>query len=120
MPKRDPFEDPQWKAYAQRFIRDVAPHIVDSAYFTVIAPPGGRETDVKQAVEIGYALLMDKPIIVVHAPNRPMPAKLRKVADHIVVGDITTDVGRIMIADQMKAIFDADETDGTFKRKRPQ
>jgi hypothetical protein len=44
--------------------------------------------DVKFAVELGFMVMLDKPIIAVVSPGSKVPLKLAKVADEIVEGDI--------------------------------
>ena len=44
--------------------------------------------DPKMALETGYMIMLDKPIITVVTPGSPVPNKLAMVSDEIVEGDI--------------------------------
>lgn len=82
----NPWEDPGWLAYAQWCIDELAPKIDQSAVTVALVPKG--PTDVKMATEIGFMVLMDKPIIAVVTPGARISSKLAKVADAIVEGDM--------------------------------
>lgn len=96
--------DPEFKRYARHFLDEVAPKMVESAYVITIAPDGGT-ADVKQAVEIGYAILLNKPLIVLKTPGRVVAEKLLRIADHVVEGDMSTEAGRTAVSDQFKRIM---------------
>jgi len=64
---------------------DVGPKIRDSV-FCVIALHAGR-TDIALALQIGLAVLMSKPLLVVSARGVPIPPQLRLIAAEIVEGD---------------------------------
>lgn len=81
----DPFEDPRVKAWAQRVERELVPMIRDSAVTMQIV--SGTEPDVKIAVELGFMILLDKPIILAVLPGVQVPPKLMVVADAIVEFD---------------------------------
>lgn len=100
---KDIFDDIEFKEYAEHFMLEVAPKIKDSAYLMTIAPDGGH-ADVKIAVEIGYAILLNKPLIVVKMPGRTIAEKLLRIADHVIEGDLTTEEGRDSIFQQFARI----------------
>ena len=77
----DPFEDPRWLAYADRVRRELAPKVRESAVAVSVFT---GEIDPKLAIETGYMVLMDKPIIVSVTPGAKVPRKLAMVADEIV------------------------------------
>ena len=81
----DPFNDPEWLDYADHVRRELVPMIEDSAV-TVSMFTG--EIDPKMAIETGYMILMDKPIIVSVAPGAKVPRKLALVADEIVEANL--------------------------------
>lgn len=81
----DPFDTPEWESYAQRVRDELVPMIEGSAVTLTLVPDG--PPDVKLAVELGFCLLMDKPIISVVKPGVKVPKKLRAIADEIVVGE---------------------------------
>lgn len=82
----NPFEDPEWLAYAERVIDKLVPMIRDSAINVSLVPTGGA--DVKFATELGLSIMMDKPIIAVVPPGTKVPANLVKVAVEIIEGDV--------------------------------
>lgn len=82
----DPFESEEFKDYAERVRNDLIPKIKDSA--VTIALISGSKPDVKQAVELGFMVLLDKPIIAVVVPGSTVPRNLIKVADAIIEGDL--------------------------------
>lgn len=56
----------------------------DSAVFVAIFPSG--ETDEKFSIEIGLAVMLDKPLILIVKPGTHFPEKLARVCDRIVEG----------------------------------
>jgi nucleoside 2-deoxyribosyltransferase len=82
----DVWDDPGWKAYAKRCRDELMPMIQDSACAVSLVPSG--EVDVKFAVELGFMIMLDKPIIAVVSAGSKVPLKLAKIADEIVEGDI--------------------------------
>jgi hypothetical protein len=76
-------EDKAWKDYGQRFRREVLPKIMDSAVFLSIGTEVG-DFDVRQATELGAALLMGKPVLLVLPKGRRLGAGMRRAADVIV------------------------------------
>ena len=82
----DVYNSPEFQRYAKRVREELEPMMKDSAVCVSILPSG--ETDVKFAVELGYMIMLDKPIIVVVQPGSKVPAKLTKVADIIVEGSV--------------------------------
>lgn len=78
---RDPWDDPQARAWAHDVESTMVPAMRDSA---CVAPMWTGKVDVKIAVEMGAAVLLDKPIILVVKSGVHVPAKLVAVADRIV------------------------------------
>lgn len=83
----DPFDDPDAKAWAEQVARDLVPRI-QASEMTVSLVPAAEATDVKFAVELGFSVMLDKPIIAVIAPGAVVPEKLARVADRIIEGPI--------------------------------
>lgn len=105
MPRHDPWNDPDWKAFASRVSEDLYPMLANSAMTVSIAP---EEADVKFAVELGFSIMLDKPLVIVVPPGRTVPNRLRKIADAVVEGDFTDPE----FSDQFKAVIDAIKTNG--------
>lgn len=83
----DPWKDKRVKQWMHHVRTKVAPMMESSNAVVSIAPNG--ETDVKFAVELGLAIMYNKPIIVVAPESGELPPKLVLVADRIVSGDVT-------------------------------
>jgi len=82
----DPFEDPEWLEYAEHVKKTLIPMINDSAVAVSLV---SDKLDPKLAIETGYMILMDKPIILAVVPGSKIPAKLALVADEIVEMDMS-------------------------------
>lgn len=91
-----------WRQFVQHTREDTVKKMDDSAFvMTLIA--GEQSVDIKLAVEIGLAVLMDKPLMVVIHPDAPMNEHLRRVADRIVVCDIDTEEGQEVLLSHIEA-----------------
>lgn len=82
----DPFEDPGWLEYADHVRKELIPKIKGSA--VTMSLVSGSDPDPKIALETGYMILLDKPIIAVVLPGVKVPKKLAMVADEIVEADM--------------------------------
>lgn len=82
----DPFDTPEFRDYAARARRELLPKLEESGCALMMTPSG--PSDVKFAVELGFSIMLDKPIIAVVSPGTHVPPKLRRVADRIIEGDI--------------------------------
>jgi len=78
-------EDKAWRDYSERFRREVLPNLLNSATFLSIHSDD-PDFDVRQATELGAALLLGKPTMFVVPRGRSLPDGLRRAAD-IVVDD---------------------------------
>lgn len=77
----DPFDDPRWEEFANHAREVLDPMVRQSA--VAIGLYSGK-VDPKLAIELGYMILLDKPIIAVVTPGAKVPNKLALVADEIV------------------------------------
>ena len=77
----NPFESPEWLQLAAAARESLEPIVRDSA--VAISLYSGS-VDPKLALELGYMVLLDKPIIAVVSPGAKAPAKLIAVADEIL------------------------------------
>jgi len=91
----DPFDTPDWHAYAQHASDELVPKIRDCAVTVSLCPTG--ETDVKFALELGLSIMMDKPIIIVVLPGVKVPAKLLQIADWPVTADRMNEAVRSLL-----------------------
>lgn len=96
-----PDERRRWDEIVDHFRRDTLEKIAGSAIVMSIAPAEG-EFDVQYACELGASIILDKPILVVALPGRPVPAKLRQIADQVVVCDIDTQAGQQQLRDAVE------------------
>jgi hypothetical protein len=80
---KDIFDDPDLKAYLRRAEEEMFPKMKGSAISVIIA----GKSDAKLCVELGAAILFDKPIVVVVPDGRTVPANLKRVAAVIVEGN---------------------------------
>jgi hypothetical protein len=76
------------KDWLERARRDMFPKLAGSAMSLMIF---SSEPDAKLCLELGAAILFDKPIILLSTKQRPIPEKLRRLAHTVVeVDDITS------------------------------
>lgn len=68
-----------WEAHARK---ELEPKMRSSAFVITINP---KDIDPKIAMETGYAILLDKPIILVALPDEPINPGLRRIATEVVV-----------------------------------
>ena len=80
--------------YMERFRKEVAPMIANSALVTVIAPKD-KTADIKIALEVGYSILLEKPLIVIKAKDRFVSPRLLAIADKVIEGDVEIDSERM-------------------------
>jgi nucleoside 2-deoxyribosyltransferase len=94
-------DNDEFRSWAKDVLKDMVPKMAGSAYVISIAPPRGL-ADVKIAVEIGYAILLDKPLIVFAPKGRHVAERLLRIADHVITGDPNTTEGREEMFAQLK------------------
>jgi hypothetical protein len=102
---RDWSKHPGFRKFARQVAESTMPHMAESAYVITIAPPTGTEADVKQAVEIGLAILMDKPLIIFAPKGRTVADRLLRIADHVVEADMDTEAGRAEAMRKLEAVM---------------
>jgi hypothetical protein len=98
------FDDSDFKAFAKHIRTNMVPAMRDSAYVITIAPDGS-DADIKIAVEIGTAILLNKPLVVLKIPGRVVAEKLLRIADHVIEGDMATEAGRESVLAQMNRVL---------------
>jgi len=96
--------DKAWRDYSVRFRREVLPKILDSSMFLSIGTNTG-DFDVQQATELGAAMLLDKPVLLVVPPGRTISTRLRRVADVVIDNwDPADPVAQERLADALKRL----------------
>lgn len=68
-------------------VENLVPTIKDSSIVMTIWTDGSQHGDVKQALEIGFSILMDKPIIVIQFDDTPVSERLARAADVVISVD---------------------------------
>lgn len=78
--------DRAWRDYTERFRRDVLPQLLESAAMIHIGGENrpGRTLDLRAATEVGLALLLGKPLLIVVPRGETIPVGLRRAADEII------------------------------------
>jgi hypothetical protein len=88
------------KAYFDHARRTLFPMIRDSRVYLGICPAA---PDAKWCLELGAAIMFDKPLLFVVRPGVAVPAKLRRIADGVVeVEDLGSPEGQARIAAVLK------------------
>lgn len=99
MSKRRRDQDAE-RAYFDHARRTLFPLIHDSRVYLGLCP---AEPDAKFCLELGAAVMYDKPLIFVVRPGVSIPPKLRRIADAIVeVEDLASPEGQARIAAVLK------------------
>jgi hypothetical protein len=80
----NPFDHPEAKKWLADVERDMLPKMEDSAISITIF---SGTIDAKLCVEVGAAILYDKPIVLLALPGQKIPAALGRAASAIVRGD---------------------------------
>lgn len=93
---------PGWKDQDRR---DLVPKLASSSYVVALDP--GPNVDPQQALELGYAVLLDKPIIVVVQAGRADEVNpgLRRIAHSVIQlrQPLTTDAGAQQLMAELAA-----------------
>jgi hypothetical protein len=84
----DPFTGPDWDEFKKEIIEHLLPKMDESAMFLPFMPPKDKFPPVEFAVQIGYMILLEKPLIVVVGRDAKLPSRLALVADEIVEGEV--------------------------------
>lgn len=100
-------ESPEFEKFASEVRRNLLPKIKSS--YLVLATFTGT-VDVKFAIEIGAAILLDKPIIACVTPGTPIPEKLARVVDRFVEMDITDPTCQERLTDAITNLMEELET----------
>ena len=93
----------QWERFVRHARRDAVPKIEGSAFVMSLVPRSG-EADVKFAVELGFGIMHNKPIVLLSMPGVEIPPGLRRIAHHVIEleNDIDTEVGRQEMLEKLR------------------
>lgn len=100
----------EWEKMVDHFRRDAAEKIAGSAAMVSLVPTDGKP-DVKFSMELGYGIMLDKPLIIVVQPGQEIPEHLKRVADKIVEVDFDTFDGQQALAEAIKETVGTNASD---------
>ena len=90
-----------WDDFVTYHREHTVKEMAKSAYVMSLVPDADK-VDVKFAVELGLAIMLDKPILAVVQPGMTIPDRLRRVADAIIITDLDTEDGKAQAARDIK------------------
>jgi len=94
-----------WDDFVAHVRRSTVKQMAESAFVISLLPTDG-EPDIKIAVELGLALLMDKPIVAVATNGGKVPRALARIAQaRVEVGDIDTEAGQLELQRKLDPIL---------------
>ncbi len=96
----------EFDRFAKRVHEELIPKIEGSNIFVSITPMSKEQVDVKFAVELGLAIMLDKPIIGVIRPGTKIPEKLSRVVDRFVELDLNDPTGRQRLMESIQDMLE--------------
>lgn len=100
---------PEFDDFVARARRDLVPKIEGSSIFVSITPQSKEKVDIKFALELGLAIMYDKPICAVIQPGTAIPEKLAKVVDRFVEMDFNDPTQRDRLTEALQEMLPDDE-----------
>lgn len=79
--------DPNFQRLVEHCQQHLIPQMKASDLSVSICPMGPEGCDVKFALELGFAIMLDKPMIAAIRPGTKIPEKLARVVDRFVECD---------------------------------
>lgn len=101
----EPDERSRWDEFVEHFRREAIGKIAGSSAFVSLVP-SPEDLDVKFAVELGAAIMLDKPILVLAPPGVRVPDNLRAVASEVVVADVDLESDKLVIEAAVRRLLD--------------
>lgn len=80
---------PEFDRFVDRARKELVPKIEGSNIFVSITPSNPEKVDIKFAVELGLAIMYDKPILSLIQPGTKISEKLARVVDRFVELDLS-------------------------------
>lgn len=102
----DPFDDPRLKAYLAHAQEEMFPKMKDSALSITILTD---KPDPKVCLELGAAILFDKPLIILVPREMKVPANLKRCAAAIIQGDPNDPAVRAQMQDAISRVIEQDQ-----------
>jgi nucleoside 2-deoxyribosyltransferase len=106
--KIDLENDPDFQEYKKHIIEELIPKIDNTDVFVSIMPSGKDKVDVKFAVELGIAILLDKPIVAIMCPGDDVSNKFKQVVDRFIELDIKDPLNYPKITEALNGIMKED------------
>lgn len=91
--------------FFRRAREDLFPKMKGAALSIVIA----ADPDPKLCMELGAAILLDKPIVVVVPEGQKLPTNLSRIASAIVQGDISQSKGKKQLQEAITRVIKNDK-----------
>jgi hypothetical protein len=101
---------PEFDAFVERVRKELVPKIEQTNLVISITPESPEKVDVKFALELGLAIMYDKPIISVIKPGGHIPAKLAKVVDRFVEMDFNDPTQTSRLNEVIKEMMEENPT----------
>jgi hypothetical protein len=87
-----PAERAEWDEFVKHGETETLPKMSGSAFVMSLVPEG--KPDIKFCVELGMAIMLDKPILAVATPGTTVPPQLLKICEQVIIADIRSDEGQ--------------------------
>ena len=81
-------EEPDYEAFLERAREEMLPKLNDSVMAIMVCPLDPKEIRMEFALELGCAILLDKPIILIVPSGTKVPDHIVRVSDEIVEMDL--------------------------------
>ena len=95
----DETEQEKWDSFVVYQREVVLRAMTESALMISIVP---KEVDIKFAVELGMAIMLNKPILALAQSSDDVPPMLRRVASRVVIADVDTAEGQALIEQALR------------------
>lgn len=97
---------PETNAWLARQKERLEPQLRDTAFAMVQLDGSDDDVDPRWCVELGYLIMLNKPILVMKPRGSRIPLKLRQVADEIVDYDPALDLEQQPLVEAKVKAFD--------------
>jgi len=97
---------PEFDRFVDRCRKELVPKIEGSDIFISVTPMNKEKVDIKFAVELGLAIMYNKPIVAVITPGTEIPEKLTKVVDRFVELDLKDPKGAERLQETIEEMLD--------------
>ncbi len=102
----NPFDHPEVKQYLDHAEKKMLPKLMESALCVSI---NATKPDIKQCLEMGAAVLFDKPIVLVVPEGTQVSSNMKRCAAIIIHGDITKSKVKQELTQALQSILKNDK-----------